>query len=408
MANRPSKLWRKLGATSSLFRFNYGSTILWDSVIRSATIHRGGDGVSPSTLEVPTVAFGSVATGQNCSFELSAYGNDLINSLIGSTGTWRARRFTGRIGQQLVDDQGGSKQYSTYLAASQSAQLPAIRKTYSFAKGDLVRDVIRTIMNPPSLPAYTVSNSDAVGMYGHVWEPVVNQRYSDLIGKFTTDLGIYARETRDGSIQLQTNEQRNRDAIDSLATVLPLSRSQGLAPATWEQRNETRPRNYLLKYYNAAGTLVQSLYGDTSDTLAEVIELDMSHVQFREGTQPQQEAFARRAREWLTAYAIPSVKVDLLQLLSSSNPYDRMQAGRLIGLEVGSPLYFSGDWHPNLRGIAYADEITETITPDSWEMEFKLTPSQEVTGDTSPIIPARTWDQATYPWDTETRTWNEA
>lgn len=408
MAKGDSRLWRKLGATNPLFRFNYGSTILWDNVIQSATIHRGGEGVSPSTLELPTIAYDSVATGEACSFELSAYGNDLINSLIGSTGYWRARRFTGRIGQQSVDDRGGSKQYSTYMASSQSAQLPAIRKTYSFAKGDLVRDVIRTIMNPPSLSEYTVSNSDTVAMYGHLWEPIENQTYGDLIGRFTENLGIYARETRGGSIQLQTNEQRNRDATEDLAALLPLSRSQGLAPAVWEQRNKTRPRNYLLKYYNAAGSLVQQIYGDQTDTLAEVIELDMSYVQFRDGIQPQQEAFARRAREWLSAYAIPSIKVDLLQLLSRPNPYDRMQAGRLIGLEVGSPMYFSGDWHPNLRGISYADEIKETITPDTWELEFKLTPSQEVTGDISPTIPARVWDQATYPWNTETRTWNGA
>lgn len=408
MARGESRLWRKLGATSPLFQFNYGSTTLSDNSIQSATIHRGGEGVSPSTLELPTIAYGSVATGESCNFELSAYGNDLINSLIGSTGVGRARRFTGRIGQQSVDDRGGSKQYSTYLAASQSAQLPAIRKTYSFAKGALVRDVIRAIMNPPSLPEYTVANSDSVGMYGHVWEPIENKTYGDLIGKYTTDLGIYARETRAGSIQLQTNEQRNRDATTDLATVLPLSRSQGLAPAVWEQRNETRPRNYLLKYYNAAGSLVQQIYGDQADTLAEVIDLDMSHVQFREGIQPQQEAFARRAREWLSAYAIPSVKVDLLQLLSSPSAYDRVQAGRLIGLEVGSPMYFSGDWHPNLRGISYADEIKETITPDTWELELKLTPSQEVTGDISPDIPARVWAHAAYPWNTETRTWGNA
>lgn len=408
MAKGDSRLWRKLGATQPLFNFNYGSNTLDDNVIRSATIHRGGEGVTPSTLELSIAAFGSVSTGHYCNLELSTYGQDLVNNLIGSTGTWRGRRFTGRIGQQSVDDRGGTKQYTTYMAASQSAQLPSIKKTYSFAKGESVRVVIQNIMNPPSLPAYSVVGSDAIQFYGHVWEPVENKTYGDLIGKFTTDLGIFACETRTGAINLKTHEYRNRRAVESLSTVLPLSRAQGLAPATWEQANETRPRNFLLKYWDASRQLTQQLYGDTADTLAEVIDLDMSYVQFRYMPQPEQEAKARRAREWLTGYSLPTVKVDLIQLLSSSNIYDRMQAGRLIGLEVGDPLYFSGDWHSNLDGINYAQEITETITPDTWEMEFTLLPSQEVTGYISPTIPARTWDQATYPWDTETRTWNGA
>lgn len=408
MARGDSRLWRKLGATRPIFRFNYGSTIIDDDVIRSITIHRGGEGVTPSTLEIGIRAFGSVATGQNCTVALSPYAQDLVNDLIGSTGTWRARRFTGRIGQQSVEDRGGKKQYTTYMAASQSAQLPAIRATQSSGRGSFITGLIRGVMNPANLPAYTVANSAENEDYGRLWERFDDMTYSDLIGRFTTDLGIYARETRAGTIQLQTHEYRNRRATENLASVIPLSRAQGLAPATWEQRNETRPRNYLLKYYNAAGELVQEVYGDPSDTLAEIVELDMSHVQFRTGVQPEQEARARRAREWITGYSIPTVKVDLIQLLGSSNVYDRMQAGRLIGLEVGDPLYFSGDWHSNLTGINYAQEITETITPDTWEMEFKLLPSQEVTGYLSPTIPARVWDQATYPWDTETRTWNGA
>lgn len=405
MANKPGRLYRKLNPTSPLFEFTYGSTILTDASIRSVKIHRGGDGVSPSTIEVETIAFASVATGDSCRLQLSTAGEALV---MGSTGSGAKPRFTGRIGQQLVDDQGGTKQYTNFMGASLTAQHPALRKKYSFAAGALVRDVIRDILQQPSLPAITVTNLDAVGNYGSLHEAATDQTYQDLIGKVTTDLGIQARDTRAGTIQLLTHEFRHNRAVANMGLHMPIGRSQALSSTQWEQANETRPRNYLLKYRNISGGLVQGTYGDTSDLNAEVVDLDMSHIRFSNTTQPTQEAFARRAREWLSGYALPNIKIDLLYLLSTGNPYHVEQAKSLLQMEVNDALYFSGDWHPNLRGINYAEQITETIDSNTWELELTLKPSQEVTGYVSPAVPARTWDQADHAWDTETRTWNEA
>lgn len=408
MAKKPLRLYRKLKPTAPIFEFTYGSTVLTDDVIRSITIHRGGDGVTPSTAEVATVAFASVASGENCMVQLSTYGASLVAGLTSANANVIKPRFSGRIGKQYVDDTG-KKQTTTFLAASLSAQHPALKKGYTFTKGSFVNILLRAIMTPAAVSSPTVSFSDVNEAYGRVWTAITEPAsYSDLVGRFTTDLGIIARALRSGAVHLMTHNIRNSRAIANLSIVVPLARSQALSPARWEQNNETRPRNYRLKYINAAGTLVEELYGDTSDTLAEVVELDMSHVQFNDVTQPQQEAFARRAREWLTAYAVPSVTVDLLYLISSPNTFHKMQAAKLLAMEVNDPVHFSGDWHPNLRGIHYAEEITETITPTSWELELKLLPSQEVTGYSSPDIPARVWDQATYAWNAETRTWNNA
>lgn len=408
MAKGQTRLWRKTGAVDNLFEFSYGSTVLTDKNISSIVIHRGGgEGITPSTAEVQTNVYASVAAGDMCAVSLSTYGNALINSIAGDSGTTRVPRFKGRIGQQTIDDRG-KRQYTTYRAASQSAQLPAIKYARNFAAGTLVRDVIRDLLNPPSLPAYTWANQAPTADFGTLKAAINGATFADTMGKVTADLGILSRETRAGGIQLQTHAYRDLKARESLGSKVPLSRSQGLAPAVWEQGNETRPRNYLLKYWNTAGQLVQQIYGDVADTLAEVIELDMSHVVFSNTAQPAQEAFARRAREWLTAYTLPKVTVDLLALLSSKNAYDHLQAVNMLNLQVGEPVYLSDDWHSNLQGIQYAEEITETITPDAWTLELSLAPSQEVTGYTSPDVPARTWDQANYPWNEETRTWNGA
>lgn len=404
MAKGDTRLWRKTGATNPLFRFTYGSTVLDDSSISSVAIHRGGEGAAPSTLEVATDVFGSVATGEPCSLALTPYGAGL---LLGDSSSSTATRFVGRLGQQSIDDRG-KRQYTTYYGASITAQHPAIKRKYSFPASTPVRDVIRTILNPPSLPPLTVVNMDEVGNYGVIYEAIVNQDYSELIGKMTTDLGIVARNTRAGDIQLLTNAWRNATAVAGLADGYPLARSQGLAPAQWEQANDTNPRNILLKYRETGNVLVQDTYGDPGDVNAEVVELDMSYIRFLNDAQPRLEATARRSREWLTAYALPSLKVDLLLLLSSGKSYDLWQARRLLAMQVHDPIYLSGDWHNNLRGIHYAEEITETITPNEWTLDFSLLPSQEVTGHISPDIPARIWGQANYPWGTETRKWAQA
>lgn len=403
MARGDSRLWRKLGATQDLFNFKYGSTTLADSTIRSAVIHRGGGNAAPATLELNSVAFGSVATGESCNFEMTSYAAGL---LMGSTSSPARARFAGRLGQQTVDDLG-RRSMTNYFASSLMAQHPAIKRVRNFAADTPVRDVLQTILNPPSLPAVNVVNMDTVANYGYLYQPMSGD-YSDLIGKFTDDLGIVARNTRAGNVQLLTNEWRNARAVAELADAYPVARSQAIAPTMWEQANETRPRNYLLKFRGSGNVLIQDTYGDVSDVNAEVVELDMSYVRFLNDAQPRLEATARRAREWLTAYALPKLKVDLLHLFSSGNTFDLWQARKLLTMEVNDPLYFSGDWHPNLRGINYAEEITETLTPDEWTLEFSLVPSQEVTGHITPTIPARVWAQAAYAWGDETRIWGNA
>ena len=78
-------------------------------------------------------------------------------------------------------------------------------------------------------------------------------------------------------------------------------------------------------------------------------------------------------------------------------------------MQVGDPVYFSQDWPTPLRGVHFAEGITETIDCDTWEVTLNLVRFRELTGE-EPVspVPARVWDQAQNPWDTETRKWKEA
>lgn len=407
-----SRLYRKLNPTASLFRFNTsGGLLLGDESIQSIAINRGqdspGGGVHPSTLEVAVNGlYTTIRNGESCELALTGYGSELIAGLIGADASIIQPRFTGRIGQQEIEDRGRS-QTTTYLGSSLSAQYPALSTKHTATKGEAVTDVIKRLMTPVAVPSPTPVNMATPGTYGTVWTvPTEPGTYSDLITQYTEDLGILVRETRSGTPQILNHKQRHDSAIAGLANSIPLTRSQAISPATWKQSNDTRPRNYRLIYTGSGGGQVSAIYGDPADTAAEVVDLDMTHIQFLDPVQAEREAFARRARDWVSSYSIPSITIDLLYLISSPFEYHRLQAAKLLQMQVGDPLYFSNDWINQLRGIQYSTGITESISPDSWTFEISLAPSHVVTGEISPDIPARAWESATYPWADETRSWD--
>lgn len=407
MAKKPGRLYRVLQPTGSLFEFVYGDKTLTDDEIRSISIHHGGDGLTPSTLEVVTTDFDWVNTGRTCQLSITPHGMDRLTSITGHILGGAAPRFTGRIGKQVVDDQGARDWYTTFFAATLDAQYPRMKQTWNFSAGTYVDTMLRYVMQPRAVVSPPLTTPIANYRYGQLAEDLNNVRFSDVTSKYITDLGFTYRILRNGTPQLLTHDYRHQAALGGLADALPLSRSQALRPAKWEQSNELTPRRVRVRWLDQTGNPQTILLGD--NTAAEVLEIDMQHVRFTDDTQPRAEAAAQRARELLTSYELPEVTVDLLHLLSSPHLYHRLQAANLLTLHINDPVYFAGDWFANLRGITYAEEITETITKDEWTLTLKLAPSENVTGFDSPeIIPARTWEQSTLTWGEETRTWYEA
>lgn len=412
MANKPLRLYRKLKPAASLFRFSTsGGLLLGDDNIESVTITRGqdgpGGGVHPSAVEVRTTGlYTTIRGGESCEVALSGYGADLIGGLVGISGPVIQPRFNGRVGVQSIEDRGRSAT-TTYMGASLTAQFNALRTKHTVAKGEAVTDVIKRLMTPAAVPSPTPVNMAAPGTYGTVWEPPTEPgTYSELIARYTEEIGVLVRDTRAGTPQILNHKYRQDTAIANIGNSIPLTRSQAITPATYEQSNDTRPRNYRLMYTAAGGAVVSAIYGDATDLAAEIVELDLTHIQFLDPVQAEREAFARRARDWISAYSIPSINVDLIYLITSPFEYHRLQAAKLLAMQVGDALYFSNDWINQIRGIQYVTGVTEAITPNGWTLNISLAPSHVVTGEVSPNIPARVWNSAVYPWQDETREWD--
>lgn len=409
--SKPGRLYRKLQPEQPLFRLTIeDGTDLRDTTLTGVTIKRGdgspGGGVSPSTLEVGLSGFASIRSGLHCSLSLTTYGAQLLNGSVGATASLIQPRFSGRIGRQHVDDRG-RRQQTTLLAASWTAQLARVRKTYTPTIGENVATVVSELMTSPALPRLSAPTRMATpDQYGTVHKVEDPQTYGD-ISKWTSDLGLTVRETRAGGQQILTHAQRWADALDRMDRSIPVIRAQALAPAKWQQDSEGIPRNQHLTWGAGAGTN-SATWGDLSDPYAVTVDHDLTHARFNNEDQVRAEGFRLRALEWESAYAIPNVEIDLIQLITSAKKYDRDQAARLLTMNIGDPIYLSGDWHNNLQGIHFITEVTETITGNGWSLSLSLAPAQIVVGSVSPTVPARVWDSATYPWSDESRTWNAA
>lgn len=406
-----SRLYRTLKPAAEVFNFDVdGSRLYGDNSISSIVIHRGktpAAGVAPSTCEVSTTSLASVRTGKSCSLHLTAHGASLVAGLTGADPAAITQRFNGRIGRQSVEDTG-RRQLTTFSAASWTAQLSGDSTPQASTAGENIGVVIGRIMSPASLGLAQPVRMAPPEQYGTIWTPAAGS-YSDLIGKYTDDLGIIVRDTRAGGTQILTHKFRRDRAAANMAAAVPLTRSQAISPAAWEQGNEAQPRNYRVSYTNGGNTTTTATYGDPGNPAVEVVDVDMTHAKFATDTsQPDSEGYALRSRDWVSSYRIPSVTVDLLYLMTSLAPIHQRQAAWLLGMEAGDAVYLSGDWYTQLRGIQYAESITETITPTAWTLDFALTPAHAAVGEISPVVPARTWESLTGTWNEETRTWNES
>lgn len=410
MAKKPGRLYRKLPTLPKPL-FSVASASIGsrdDETVSSITIHHGkagpGGGVSPSTCEVSFSDYAPGKSGENLTVSLTSNAATSLGTLVGQGAGGIGPRFTGRTGKQYVDDRGNYRRQSSLTAASWSAQLTDSPQKFSFAPGTDIGTLLTTIMEPTHL---TQMNVVTQGTFDHTWVAVTDQTYGDLIGKFAGDIGILVRDTRVGRTDVLPMPYRRDNALAKVATSPPLVRSQALSPAVWEQPNEGVPVVYRLKRRDVNGnetTEITSPDG-TIDGTEPVEDLDWTY--FREYTDQWFYIHAMRSQGFDDRFRISKITIDLLHLLSSDRSYDRQQAGRLLILNPGDPVFFSGDWPGTLRGIHFAEGITERIDSNTWELDLELVNFRETTGQHPPSIPARVWESATYPWNDEARKWDE-
>lgn len=415
MVTKPGRLYRNLDwLPKPIFSVQTANTgNIPDDEIRSIVIHRGksdnSGGVNPSTVEVKLANNKVGKSGDDISVVMtSAAATALAGKLTTDTAvaSYIRPRFKGRVGKQSMEDRNDSKQLNTIMGASWSAQLSYAPNVHTIPNGTNVITLLQTILRPDYL-ASKISVS-YLGTGDVVWNAETGT-YADLIGKYATDIGILIRETRTGAMQIMTMPYRRDAALAGLPTSAPLARSQAISPATWTQPNELPAVEYRLTYRDAdmtVKTIVTTGDGQVSGT-APVEDVDWTY--FRANTDQWRYIWAMRAATFDNRFRIESITVDLLHLLSSEHEYHWTQAEYLLKMQVGDPVYLSGDWASALQGVHFAEEMTETIDGDTWEITLNLVRFREITGE-EPItpVPARIWDQANYPWDDETRTWNEA
>lgn len=424
---RTSRLWKRLGLTAPLFNVwseEDATFQMTDHHLTAITISRGSpDGVfgeQEHTLELNSIVNRSVRTDAPIHCDLTGSGGQRLASLIGGDAESITRRYFGRIGRQTVDDHGGSsgnpKWHTNIYASKWQSQLNNSDRLGYQTNNQLVVELFEHFMDPAMQNTYHIPApefQDDYWEYGTVRnnqeqsESLIN--YSEFSRKYFEAPGFYVQNTRAGADRVLTIQRRWDLALYRLASTIPLTRSQVLAPAQWDQPNENRPSNHTVIYQNLSGEWLRRTIGpNRDDSRIPLVEHDLSYMAFPSIYQPTQMLEARYAQERTDiGYRLPTVDIDLLRLIDSTKQVDRTQARQLLQLEMGDPVYLSGDWATNIRGIHFATGITEKITPDDWTMTLSLVPAVAVVGSWSPTVPARVWDSARVWWDNATSRWNE-
>lgn len=405
---RPGRLYRTLdGVPRPLFEVvtdNLGTVT--DRNISSITITHGksspGGGVSPSTAEVVFPDGRTAGAGDPLSVSLTSAAATHIGSTVGQGPLGIGPRFRGRVGRQRRNDRGHRAE-TTVFAASWTAQLSSAPTTHTFPSGTDIGTLLRTIMRPPYLAPHIDVRTQ--GTFDRTWGDQTGT-YSDLIGPFAADIGILVADQRNGTTRVQTMPFRRDSALDAVASSWPLTRSQALAPMTYEQPSETLPTVYYVDRRDSTGTVVRNSSG-TDDGTAQVKVLDWTY--FREYSEQWRYVHALRAQTFEHSYRPQSLSVDLLLLYRlgmAGSAHHLNQLGRLLTLDPGEPVFFAGDWPPALRGIHFAQGIREQITGNSWQLDLDLVPFYIDTDGRSPEVPARVWDASPSTWDNDPLTWN--
>lgn len=418
---KPSRLYRRLADRLALplFRLTVNG---WenqdDNTIQAVTINRGlgqpGGGVAVTTLEVDVAGDFAQAPFTGSSIRLVINDTTALRYLTGVLGrpaTDFADRFRGRVGPIEVPDNGNGRTMSTKLTCSSWIS----QEAYSGRKRTLTRptflnDAVQQLM-------YAEGRLYTMHSYGErdvLYETIENTTYGDEINKLTADYEILIGDLRNGDARFMYLPWRVEQAAARVYTQAPLMRSQVIAPAKWEQANETYATKYEIRFVGPDGNMTGTTrYSQSSlAPAADTRDLDWSYIQSRTNHWD----FASRAiiyRQTTNRFAIPSVKVDLLRLLTSDNPYDRRVAGELILAETGDTVNLAGDW-PNLIGGVYViTGMTEKITPDEWSINMSLATASAALGTVLSDIPDQdnipplVWDQATRTrWSDDDRKWN--
>lgn len=415
---KPGRLRRVLNpiiGTGWLFTMYTPSYQVYEDEITSITITRGTNGRNvghnPTVVEVGINGrYDTLTTGEQQRVFLREQQAAALAAYVGgTTGTEIVDRYQGRLGTISLDDTG--KRFHTTVAGSswltQMNYSPAhFTPSVYQPLNELYLDMTKASEPLRGIQFGTALGSPNVTKYAG-GEPTL---YRDGIDTYAADIGVMFQEKRNGQTIAYAHTRRKDLALERLATEYPLMRNQAIAPGRYEQSNERPGKRIYYTIRNAGGGIATRMVEVLNPTgeLREIENIDWTAFQLSDDeNQLYREAYSRVHESSARLYTMPTVTVDLLMLLRQGSPYAKKIAGQMLKLEVGEPVFLSGDWPTRLRGVHFADGIKETVTPDSWTFDLSLVPHPVATGHNSPEVPGRAWDSMLTQWDQETREWNQ-
>lgn len=411
-----SRLWKKLGLTEPMVHvWSEDGLEISDHNLTSIKISRGSStaeaGIVPQTLEVATTFALASRADYRVHCDLTDSATARLYQYTRARPDYTKQRFYGRVGKMSLQDITYPRnQITTLTAASWEAQLKNIGTRWNFGKNTPVSSILQSLATPtgigmPPLPPQITPADNT--LYGYLADTMSDATYSDAIAAVAEDTNLFGKVMRDGAIYWQPNEYRNAQALQALENTMPITRSQAISPATWEQPSESVKATHRVKWYNGDIYREYSFGESVNNPNIAVVEHDMSKVTWPTNeNQPMTSGAAFLERDSSDSWRIPSLTVDLLRLITSSTQSHRDQARQLLEMNAGDPVFLSGDWFGQLQGIHYAIGIDESITPDGWDLTLNLAPSKQVTGYDSPVIPPRTWESAGGRWTDRNTRWN--
>lgn len=410
-----SRLYRRLTKTTggNIFTFYNPEYAAYDTSIMQATIHRGSaspQGYTPSTIELEVAeAVTAPIQGKPGRLFIREIQAQRLATKMSVLPQEIATRFEGRMATTDITDITDSRRTSKIAGSSWIAQMNNSPRTTSPQAGWNIKRLMQE-----ALGAFEIMRRGIIpewyGDYDEVSTAEQNRlTWENTISKYVEEIGIQARETRDGRTQFFTLEYLDTFLKTKAAAAVPIGRHQAISPASWQILNP-RPPATLRYTITAEGGYLATREVKASSYTGEVVEIDTKDWSHIKTLTTQTGLYARKLvnQQSISVFNVPTIKIDISLLIRLGDSYSLKLAGYLLKLETWEPVGFTGDWPPSLRGWHIATGITEHISPDGWIIELSLAPWTSALGTFPPAPPPPiTWDQATGTWDQATGTWDK-
>ncbi|WP_114856473.1 hypothetical protein [Brachybacterium sp. YJGR34] len=420
MIRRPSRLYRAFKPTpAGLFEVVSGDTIYTDDQIQSITITHGSDGphpsVTPSTAEVRLT--GALNIVRNDPFTVRttpAFGTALAYGDI--PGGHVRQRFNGRKALSEIDDERWSRSgtparwATTVTASSWTSLLRNTSRRHNFSTGTRSASAVVTALRHPDIEALQPVTYSYLLNFDRIATAGSSMTFDDAMRTFATDLHTLVQHQRSGTVRVISNVQRRND-LDPGGPVWTLLRAHTLSPARWKTDSEVATTQYRVHYSIDGGTYeMEWPLGDEVSVIPLQEEtVDLTQV-FRDTDSIPLIMNAKNYATNISRMAVESVTLDLGLLWRRGTPSTLRTIGEALRLEAGDPMYLGADWPEGVRGPYFANQISESITPDRWTITFRLQHARNVLGLPDfalPTPPAITWDANSSTWDAAPGTWDD-